>query len=70
MEHEVVPVTLPNKTKNTNTPPVIITKDEEYTSIKLDKVSTLSPAFGSKTEGTVTAANASKLSGIYMIVYM
>jgi acetyl-CoA C-acetyltransferase len=57
MGREVVPVTLPpgrNKTA------VTVTTDEEFTGIKLDKVATLKPAFGK--DGTVTAANASKLS--------
>lgn len=57
MAREVVPVELPaGRNKQT----VTVTTDEEFTSIKLDKVPTLRPAFG-KT-GTVTAANASKLS--------
>jgi acetyl-CoA C-acetyltransferase len=39
---------------------ISINEDEEYKNIKLDKVPKLNPAFGK--EGTVTAANASKLS--------
>lgn len=37
-----------------------MSKDDEFSNIKLDKVSTLRPAF--KKDGTVTAANASKLN--------
>ncbi len=39
----------------------VITEDEEYKKIKLDKVSTLKPAFKSS-GGTITAANSSKLN--------
>ena len=60
MENEVIPVSLPAK-KGAN--PVVVSKDEEFTSIIYDKVPTLKPAFGKAAEGaTVTAANASKLS--------
>lgn len=52
---EVVPVTIESKKGDT-----VVSKDEEYTNIKLDKVATLRPAF--KKDGTVTAANASKLN--------
>lgn len=57
MSHEVVPVTIPSKRHGPHT---VVDKDEEYTNVKLDKVPTLSPAF--QKDGTVTAANASKLS--------
>lgn len=40
--------------------PTIISQDEEFGNIKLDKISTLRAAF--KKDGTVTAANASKLN--------
>jgi len=59
MAREVVPVTLPQG-RNKAVPPATVAADEEFTGIKLEKVPTLKPAFG-KT-GTVTAANASKLS--------
>lgn len=63
---EVVPVTVPQRKGN----PVIVDKDEEPASIKLDKVPTLKPAFDRKT-GTVTAANASSLNdGACAIVLM
>lgn len=52
---EVVPVVMEGK-KGT----VTVDKDEEYTNVQLDKMKTLRPAF--KKDGTVTAANASKLN--------
>lgn len=55
--NEVVPVTIEGKRGEK---PVVVDKDEEYTSIKLDKLTTLRPAF--KKDGTVTAANSSKLN--------
>ena len=54
---EVAPVTIENKKTGEK---VVISKDEEFTNIKLDKLAGLKPAF--KKEGTVTAANASKLN--------
>lgn len=56
-DNEVVPVTIPGKKGDK---PTVISKDEEFGNIKLDKVATLRPAF--KKDGTVTAANASKLN--------
>lgn len=60
---EVAPVTITNKKGSTE-----VTTDEEFSAIKLDKVASLRPAFGK--EGTVTAANASKLSdgGAAMVI--
>jgi acetyl-CoA C-acetyltransferase len=40
--------------------PIIVSKDEEYTNVKLDKIPSLNPAFTK--EGTVTAANASTIN--------
>jgi acetyl-CoA C-acetyltransferase len=54
---EVVPVTIAGKKGDK---PAVIERDEEFGNIKLDKVSSLKPAF--KKDGTVTAANASKLN--------
>jgi len=54
---EVVPIEILNKKSDKL---IIISEDEEYKNIKFDKVSTLRPAF--KKDGTVTAANASKLN--------
>jgi len=55
-DNEVVPVNVPQRRGE----PLIISKDEEYTKVKLDKIPQLRPAF-SKT-GTVTAANASTIN--------
>ena len=54
--NEIVPVVVPQRKGE----PVIISKDEEYTNVKLDRVSSLNPAFTK--EGTVTAANASTIN--------
>jgi len=55
--NEVAPVTLAGKK---GAAPTVVSVDEEYTNIKLDKVATLKPAF--QKEGTITAANASTLN--------
>jgi len=55
-DNEVVPVNVSQRRGE----PLIISKDEEYTKVKLDKIPQLRPAF-SKT-GTVTAANASTIN--------
>ncbi|KAJ1393748.1 acetyl-CoA acetyltransferase [Ochromonadaceae sp. CCMP2298] len=57
MANEVVPVSIAGKR---GAAPTIVECDEEYTSVNLAKVKTLRPAFSK--DGTVTAANASKLS--------
>ena len=54
--NEVVPVEVPQRRGEA----IIVSKDEEYTNIKLDKISSLNPAFTK--EGTVTAANASTIN--------
>ncbi|MCB0369494.1 MAG: thiolase family protein [Bdellovibrionales bacterium] len=54
-KNEVVPVTIENKKGN-----IVIEKDEDPFNTKFDKIPSLRPAFGK--EGTVTAANASKLN--------
>ncbi len=53
---EVAPVTLASKNGET----VTFDHDEEYKNVKYDKISKLKPAFTK--DGTVTAANASKLN--------
>jgi acetyl-CoA C-acetyltransferase len=53
---EVSPVLLPQKKGD----PVRVEKDEEPFRLKADKVASLKPAFGA--DGTVTAANASKIN--------
>lgn len=55
-DNEIVPVAVPQRKGD----PVIVSKDEEYTNVKLDRVSSLNPAFTK--EGTVTAANASTIN--------
>ncbi|MBA0882420.1 acetyl-CoA C-acyltransferase [Flavobacterium undicola] len=54
--NEVVPVEVPQRRGG----PIVIAKDEEFTNIKLDKISTLNPVFSK--DGTVTAANASTIN--------
>eukprot|EP00921_Rhytidocystis_pertsovi_P004157 GHVQ01007197.1.p1 GENE.GHVQ01007197.1~~GHVQ01007197.1.p1 ORF type:complete len:475 (-),score=52.77 GHVQ01007197.1:2443-3867(-) len=63
IKHEVVPVHKPSgKSGRAEGPPyTVIDEDEEYSKLRLDKVAGLSPAFD-RTGGTITAANASKLS--------
>ena len=53
---EVVPVEVPQRRGDA----IIISEDEEYKNVKMDKIATLRPAFDK--EGTVTAANASTLN--------
>ncbi len=55
-DEEIVPVEVPQRRGE----PVIVSKDEEYTNVKLDRIPTLRPAFSK--DGTVTAANASTLN--------
>ena len=51
-------------------PPVIVSEDEEYKKVNMDKISKLSPAF-LKEGGTITAGNASTLSdGAAAVVLM
>jgi acetyl-CoA C-acetyltransferase len=53
---EIVPVEVPQRKGD----PIVVTKDEEYTNVKLDKIPTLASVFTK--EGTVTAANASTIN--------
>ncbi|MBD3723716.1 MAG: acetyl-CoA C-acyltransferase [Flavobacteriaceae bacterium] len=53
---EIVPVKVPQRRGE----PIIVSKDEEFTNVKLDKIPSL-PAVFTK-EGTVTAANASTIN--------
>ncbi|HOZ75012.1 MAG TPA: acetyl-CoA C-acyltransferase [Flavobacterium sp.] len=55
-DNEVVPVAVPQRRGE----PVMVTKDEEYTNVKLDKIPSLNAAFTK--DGTVTAANASTIN--------
>lgn len=54
--NEVIPVEVPQRRGE----PIIVTKDEEYTNVSLDKIPKLRPAFSK--DGTVTAANASTIN--------
>ena len=56
MQNEVVPVPVPQKRGDD----LIISEDEEYTNVMLEKIPKLRPAFTK--EGTVTAANASTIN--------
>lgn len=53
---EIVPVEIPVRGKD----PILVSVDEEYTKVNFEKMKTLKPAF--EKEGTITAANASKLN--------
>lgn len=55
-DNEVVPVEVPQRRGE----PIVVSKDEEYTNVKIEKISALRPAFTK--EGTVTAANASTIN--------
>jgi acetyl-CoA C-acetyltransferase len=54
--NEVVPVEIPQRKGD----PVVMTEDEEYKNVIMDKIPNLRPVFDR--EGTVTAANASTLN--------
>ena len=53
---EIVPVAVPQRKGD----PVMVEKDEELARVRYDKIPTLRPAF--QKDGTVTAANASKIN--------
>ncbi len=53
---EVIPVEVPQRRGE----PIIVSKDEEYTNVKMEKIPALRPAFSK--DGTVTAANASTIN--------
>jgi acetyl-CoA C-acetyltransferase len=55
-DNEVVPVSVPQRRGE----PIIVSRDEEFTNVKLDKIASLNPAFTK--EGSVTAANASTIN--------
>ena len=62
---EIIPVHVPVKGKD----PLVVSEDEEYKNLKADKVPGLKPAF--LKDGTVTAANASKLNdGAAVVILM
>ncbi len=53
---EIIPVEVPQRRGDA----IIVSKDEEYTNVKMEKIPALNPVFDK--EGTVTAANASTLN--------
>lgn len=60
---EIIPIAIPQRSGD----PILVAEDEEYKKLKADKVPTLKPAF--QKDGTVTAANASKINdGASMLV--
>lgn len=64
-DNEVVPVEVPQRRGE----PIIVSEDEEFKNVKLDKIPALRPAFTK--EGTVTAANASTINdGAAAVVLM
>ena len=55
-DSEIIPVEVPQRRGEA----LIVSKDEEYTNVKLDKIPALNPVFTK--DGTVTAANASTIN--------
>ena len=55
-DNEVIPVEIPQRRGDT----LVISKDEEFTNVIIDKIPSLRPAFSK--DGTVTAANASTIN--------
>ncbi|TXB66046.1 acetyl-CoA C-acyltransferase [Vicingus serpentipes] len=55
-DNEIVPVEIPQRKGD----PIVFSKDEEYSNVKMDKIPALRPVFDK--EGSVTAANASTLN--------
>lgn len=53
---EVVPVEVPQRRGE----PIVVSEDEEYSNVKMEKIPNLRPAFSK--DGTVTAANASTIN--------
>ena len=55
-DNEIVPVAVPQRKDD----PIMVTKDEEFTNVKLDRIPSLNAVFTK--DGTVTAANASTIN--------
>ena len=55
-DNEIVPVAVPQRKGD----PILISKDEEFTNVKLDRIPSLNAVFTK--DGTVTAANASTIN--------
>lgn len=53
---EIVPVSVPQRRGES----IVISEDEEYTNVRMDKIASLRPAFTK--DGTVTAANSSTIN--------
>ena len=54
--NEIIPVAVPQRRGE----PIMVSVDEEFTNVKIDKIPTLNPVFTK--DGTVTAANASTIN--------
>jgi acetyl-CoA C-acetyltransferase len=64
-DNEIVSVPVPQRKGD----PIIVSKDEEFSNVKLDKIPSLNPVFTK--DGTVTAANASTINdGAAAVVLM
>ncbi len=64
-KEEIVKVEIPQRGAD----PIIVSEDEEPKKVKFDKITSLKPAF--KSDGTITAANASKINdGAAAVVVM
>lgn len=55
-KNEIIPVEVPQRRGE----PIIVSEDEEFKNVKMEKISALRPAFSK--DGTVTAANASTIN--------
>ena len=55
-KNEIIPVEVPQRRGE----PILVTEDEEFKNVKLEKIPNLRPAFSK--DGTVTAANASTIN--------
>lgn len=55
-DNEVVPVEVPQRKGD----PILVKEDEEFKNVRMDKITSLRPAFSK--DGTVTAANASTIN--------
>ena len=55
-DNEIVPISVPQRRGE----PIIVSKDEEFTNVKLDRIPSLNAVFTK--DGTVTAANASTIN--------
>ncbi|MFI1743180.1 acetyl-CoA C-acyltransferase [Thalassobellus sediminis] len=55
-DNEIIPVEVPQRRGE----PIIVSKDEEFSNVRIDKIPQLRPAFTK--DGTVTAANASTIN--------